>query len=150
MQKDNDVILIDNVNVAGCEYFCKYGNSCSFKQPFGFCKSDNCYYKELKKLEQENKELKESLKVFQKPDITNVLTLYRTGELDLQEERLNNYRSALEEIKEMAKFAQSLPCSDFSDCDNCDDEITNNGQFCMHKRIEEIKTKIDEVLNESK
>ena len=90
---------------------------------------DNCYFKRYKLLEQENKKLLNARNHFMAENL--------------------KYFNALEEIREMAKFAQSLPCSDFLDCDNCDDEITNNGQFCMHKRIEEIKTKIEEVLNEN-
>lgn len=59
-------IIIDGVNVAGCEYYSdidetcrelngKYEiNECDFMK----CNSQNCYYKQLKRLEQERDELK--------------------------------------------------------------------------------------------
>ena len=67
---------------------------------------------------------------------------------DMWREKAEKYRSALEEILESAKFAQCLPCGsgNLEDCLNCSDETTNNGQFCMEKRIHEIKTKCVEVL----
>ena len=102
-------IIIDGVNVAECGYYYDTFGHCDLcgigtdrSDTFClYCKDNtNCYYKQLKRLEQENKELKECLKVYQRPDIVKVLTDYRTGELQLQENKLNNYRSALEEIRE--------------------------------------------------
>lgn len=86
----------------------------------------------LKKLEKENRELKE---------------LNKTICEDCSKE-IKVYWNALEEILESAKFAQCLPCGsgNLEDCLNCSDETTNNGQFCMEKRIHEIKTKCVEVL----
>ena len=65
-------IIIDGVNVAGCEHHLSTGycqlqmtfQGMVLKLPFGkhlecnLCDKD-CYYKQLKRLEQENKELKE-------------------------------------------------------------------------------------------
>ena len=64
--------------------------------------------------------------------------------------KMLDYKTVLEEILESAKFAQCLPCGsgNLEDCLNCNDDTTNNGQFCMEKRIHEIKTKCVEVLNE--
>lgn len=86
------------------------------------------YLQKIDKLEQENKELKTKLDVF-------AFTI-------------SQYESALEEILESAKFAQCLPCGsgNLEDCLNCNDDTTNNGQFCMEKRIHDIKTKCVEVL----
>lgn len=182
-------IYINGVNVAGCEFF---DYECSaYRQEYwesedntkDMCSSHhNCYYKQLKRLEQENKKLKErfnslkeipiyeqckalqqenkELKIYiesNKQQIEEVETLVMDNDRLQQEvENLKDtiyydvekYRSALEYILESAKFAQCLPCGsgNLEDCLNCDDETTNNGQFCMEKRIEEIKTKINEVL----
>ena len=70
-------------------------------------------------LVEENKRLKEDLKVYHRPDIIKVLTDYRTGELGLLEEKYdtltnkffnsetNNYKLkiCLQEIKEIAETA---------------------------------------------
>ena len=48
-------IIIDGVNVAGCEQ--RFGdNKCALLDQY-FCEDSDCYYKQLKRLEQENKEL---------------------------------------------------------------------------------------------
>lgn len=62
-------IIIDGVDVAGCISFdknngyniCCYDDTREDKIPFAnFCEENkNCYYKQLKRLEKENKELKE-------------------------------------------------------------------------------------------
>ena len=138
-------MIIDGINVAGCEFF---DYECSaYRQEYwesedntkDMCSSHpNCYFKQLKRLEQENKELKAYKDINE--DFKKAW--------DELNEKYKQLRSALEEIMEIAKFAQCLPCGsgNLEDCLNCDDETTNNGQFCMEKRIEEIKTKINEVL----
>ena len=63
MQNDKKVILINGVNVAGCEFYLqdeKYSCDLSFINQEELCKCDDvqdCTYKQLKRLEQENKEL---------------------------------------------------------------------------------------------
>ena len=88
----------------------------------------NFYIPKLKRLEQENKELKEE----------NSLLSYN---LHIKEEEAEHYlkevsrhRSALEEIREIIK-ADCKRCT--AECD-CDDDCTRY----------KIKTKINEVLNE--
>lgn len=59
-------IIIDGVNVAGCEYLNKVVNEepyCNMDEEHLYtCSSDeNCYFKQLKRLEQENAELKQTL-----------------------------------------------------------------------------------------
>ena len=95
----------------------------------------------IAKLENENKELKEKVKS-RENELANMA--------EQANMRINNYRSGLEEILESAKFAQCLPCGsgNLEDCLNCNDDTTNNGQFCMEKRIHDIKTKCVEVLND--
>ena len=99
---------------------------------------------ECHKLEQENKELKEENRYYKAELKLSCNELDKSNNWQIAERReKNKYRSALEEILESAKFAQCLPCGsgNLEDCLNCDDETTNNGQFCMEKRIHEIKTK---------
>lgn len=111
-------IIIDGVNVAGCEYFDRdssLNNCLAHCIPYPECtcyescdEHPNCYYKQLKRLEQENKQMK----------------------------------SALEEIRDMVKQANK------DICDNCGwhntDGCSPNGYLC-HDLIE-IKNKINEVL----
>lgn len=194
-------IIINGVDVAGCAYMLnnkiqgkQHGpakampyakeTSCvcrkSIDTPYNFCKHNpNCQYKQLKRLEQENKELKEKIIELSEEKghlIVENNTLKESNQSlsmlgtdlvsanetvrkeffradknkDMWREKAENYRSALEEILESAKFAQCLPCGsgNLEDCLNCDDDTTNNGQFCMEKRIHEIKTKCVEVLGE--
>ena len=65
-------IIIDGVNVAECYWKCKDGDCAMYyadlsadnnELEFGFNCEDNpnCYYKQLKRLEQENKELKKQI-----------------------------------------------------------------------------------------
>ncbi len=55
-------IIIDGVDVSGCKYFClnQTGNNClNHNQGFSMnCNNNNCYYKQLKRKEQECEELK--------------------------------------------------------------------------------------------
>jgi hypothetical protein len=89
----------------------------------------NFYIPEIKRLEQENKELKEKVKS-------------RENELvNMSEQanmRINNYRSALEEIKEIARFNQFY---------NPEDLLINGdiGQV-QNLKMTEIYDKIREVL----
>ena len=95
--------------------------------PKEFTCNDFTPNKQLKRLEQKNFELEESLKVFNKPDVKKVLTLYNCGEItrleqenrelktykDVNEdfkkawnelnEKHKRYRSALEEIKNIVE-----------------------------------------------
>jgi len=100
----------------------------------------------VKRLEQENKELKivkEQLKKW------NDENLKRQDDMqlwiDLAEEQRSKYRSALEEIRKIVKQANK------DICDNCGwhntDGCSPNGYLC-HDLIE-IKNKINEVLNDN-
>ena len=46
------------------------------------------FLNDIKRLQAENYELKESLKVFNKPDVKKVLTLYNCGEIERLEQEL--------------------------------------------------------------
>jgi hypothetical protein len=96
----------------------------------------NCYFKQLKCLEQENKELKHrnknlklALSTYEMPEVVKVLTDWRTGELQLQENKLNKYKQAIEEIR--------------SYCDEQNIKADYTACYCY------ITNKIDEVLNDN-
>lgn len=78
-------------------------------------------YEELR---QENNNLKLVLEAYKIPEVVKVLTDWRTGELQLQEEKLEKYKKIVEEAKEMIMNIcgeecnyrwESLDCGD-SDC----------------------------------
>lgn len=100
----NEEIIIDGVDVSGCDRYndfpCKHGEPyaiclASFEQwndgEHKYCKDrPDCYYKQLKRLQAENEQLKE--------------TCY--GLLKIQyalAEESNEYEKALEEIREILK-----------------------------------------------
>ncbi|MCR5266761.1 MAG: hypothetical protein K6E29_09265 [Cyanobacteria bacterium RUI128] len=51
------------------------------------------------RLQAENFELKESLKVFQRPDITKILTLYKVGDIELLEQKCDKLQAENEQLK---------------------------------------------------
>lgn len=94
--------IIDGIDVSECKYLNKVVNEepyCNIDEEHLYtCSSDeNCYYKQLKRLQAENYELKESLKVFQSPDIKKVLTLYRTGEIERIEQENEKLKKEFKE-----------------------------------------------------
>lgn len=98
---------------------------------------DSCYFKRCKRLEQENKELKEEKQAIKSYlGIEAKTILERLEELDEWKHNdkllLWKYRSALEEIREIV----NEPCIEDEDCETCDSN-------CMCK---EILDKINEVL----
>ena len=153
MTEEKEAIYIDGVDVAGCKYLNKVVNEepyCNIDEEHLYtCSSDeNCYYKQLKRLEQENKELKEVKEQLKKWNDEN---LKRQGEMqlwiDLAEEQRKKYRSALEEIREieeLAYYSKGISEEPLSQRDFMIDAINNYEQ----RRIK-ILTKINEVINES-
>ena len=108
-------IIIDGVNVAGCEFYQIEANELYPKAQYcgsmrnTFCENEpDCYYKQLKRLEQENKRLKKDVQLFK--------CLDTFGESECRcacrclgnefcedaDKKINNYRSALEEIRELS------------------------------------------------
>jgi len=108
---------------------------------------DSCYFKRCKRLEQENKELKENLLDKYSPRYYDIVPKRQTVELykkfdDLRNQN-NTYRSALEEIK--AIINQS--------CDNCKhnkDSITCSIGDCGEGKLKIIENKINNVLGNSR
>ena len=111
-------IIIDGVNVAGCYFYykgeCRCEQNCidddkgeTIKELFyrepehnkWECEpSKDCYYKQLQILKQENEKLKEKFKQFFNIDNQEC------WDLAFLNNENANYRSALEEIKDMCKF----------------------------------------------
>ena len=158
-------IIIDNIDVSKCEAFFKANKTCYNCYA---CEGSDCYFKQLKRLEQENKELKEECANLKSliwyincsgeiETIDCVIseyyesrnTQYEKGfwkkvcALKGKDEFKNNYRSALEEIREKIKSLNKDICNNcgWYNTDNCQP----NGYVC-HDLIE-IQNKINEVLN---
>lgn len=146
-------IIVDGVNVAGCEYLCTnhMGNNClNHNQDFSMnCKNNNdCYYKQLIRLEQENKELRERLsgKTFfcencekqarENEKLKEKVKLRENELANMAEQanmRINTYLSALEEIRDYLNTLSSV-----------DSDFPNTETYLR------IQDKIGDVLNEGK
>jgi chromosome segregation ATPase len=151
-------IIIDGVNVSECDYISDLDCSCIFvKNYYGTTTSircsqvKNCHYKQLKRLEQENKELKRKIEILlgqlvinDGEDVTVQISQSQFdeyNELKQENEKLLDarnhfmgvnlkYFNALEEIKSIAdKF-----------------DYWNNNLPEASEVISEIKDKINEVL----
>lgn len=89
-------IIINGIDVSECRYLNKVVNEelyCNIDEEHLYtCSSDeNCYFKQLKGLQEENKELKKQLE------------FSRTHKAVLDAERIK-YKQALEEIKNIAEL----------------------------------------------
>lgn len=61
-------------------------------------------------------------------------------------QEIRKYKNKLEEIREIVKNSNQLPCADFyADCENCKDETTDNGKTCMRKGLKEIRSLVERV-----
>ena len=97
---DKQQIIINGVNVSGCEYVCNtaFGNiGCKlpFNEEIHCCNNLNCYYKQLARKTQECEELKERL-VRTEEDLK-----YQC--VDCMNVKSDRYRKAIDEIKEIVK-----------------------------------------------
>lgn len=140
-------IIIDGVNVAGCEFYLqdeKYSCDLSFINQEELCKCNDvqdCYYKQLKRLEQENKELKEeNIKV--KKEFNNLIAeiisdIEYTGEIacngESPKEHLHQMQKALASLKEIRVMLVKLNTND-------EDDFTYE--------FSKIEDKINEVLQQ--
>lgn len=62
-------------------------------------------------------------------------------------QEIRKYKNKLEEIREIVKNSNQLPCTDFyADCENCKDETTDNGKTCMRKGLKRI---LEVVVNDA-
>jgi len=123
---EEEKIIIDGVDVSECEWFGCTGYSCTDEYKDYICKNNSdCYFKQLKRLEQENKKLLEI-----NDDIKDrYCELYKNA--DQLTNKTYRYKQALEKIREIT-----------------DEYITD----CMGSKcegMEEIQNKINEVLNDN-
>jgi len=139
-------IIIDGVNVAGCKY---YTPTCVSTHLWGAltksnkCEDNpNCYYKQLKRLEQENKELKIYIESNKQQVEEAEMLVMDNDRLQQEVENLKDtiyydiekYRIALEEIREIVKV----------DCKGCTAECDCDDDWTRYM----IKNKINEVLGD--
>lgn len=121
---DKEQIMINGVDVSGCISFdknneyniCCYDDIREDKIPFAnFCvENKNCYYKQLKRKEQECEELlKENQQL--RNSLSDSLMFKFTG----QENETNRYRKALEEIEAATKINCEEICG--RKFENCND-----------------------------
>ena len=136
--KDMEKIIIDGVNVAGCNDFYKEWDNWEGKDNYrcqdylsGICEGNDCYYKQLQRLKQENEELKEDLKLY-----SEWLDEERKSR-EFWYDKLLPFRKALEEIREIANQ---------TNCKNKLTEYTVADLSTMQNKFSEILNKIDEVL----
>lgn len=114
-------IIIDGIDVSECIHIQNFENVLFVCEETGRkCEvSKNCYYKQLKRKEQENEELKKQLEEYQDQEPTIVNTI---GNLQLQVkawiEQSAKYKQALDEIKnyqqrncETCVFANTQKCN---------------------------------------
>ncbi len=122
--------IINGIDVSECKYFNKVVNEepyCNMDEEHLYtCSSDeNCYYKQLKRLQEENKELKEKNK--------GLLNLCNNGGALLATEsaKTKKYKQALENMKQFLIFA--------------DHSNTGNKYF---ENVEKVLNIANEVLND--
>ena len=128
-------IIIDGVNVAGCGYYYDTFGHCDIcgrgtdkSDTFcSYCKDNSdCYYKQLQRLKQENE-------TYKRKNVELQITLNEFN-------RFNNYRKALEEIREIVMESQPI------------DEPISQTEFTMREmalqtnKLIRVIAKINEVL----
>ena len=137
-------ILIDGVNVAGCEHFCH--NVCTEK---GFCDDascklfENCLYKQLKRLEQENKALKKQIESDKGLITVGGKQQYKyLQEIDkLQQENKKLKEENKQHIKEKQILNERLYCYAYEkDC-----HLTCKQQDCLLKNSYVYRSTLEEI-----
>lgn len=98
--KMTEEIIVDGVNVAGCKDFLEpVGCDNTDTLSMTCSRNNNCYYKQLQRLKQENELLKKSN-----------FTL-REQTINYSAVKENDYRKALEEIREIADIIYNTNCN---------------------------------------
>lgn len=125
------------IPITECKYFEGIGDC---KEAKGLCvDNDNCYFKQLARLREENEELKKQLE------------FSRTHKTVLDAGRIK-YKQALEEIRNIAeKLITETPeynsCYYKDECgDNCTPKKQSKAEYCCYENVDKILTIINEVL----
>lgn len=134
---ENKEIYIDGVKVEECSYYNKDNTPYCCEVWDNECEAQNCYFKQCKRLEQENKELKEEIR-FHNKENSSLLAERNAAQIGYDEIRevRERYRSALEEIRNDLKEVCKEEC-DYTKPKFCGDCDCRYGQ---------ILNKINEVL----
>lgn len=141
--------MIDGINVTKCMHFtkqynygyCELSNDSCDEFQYNCAKNKNCYYKQLKRLEQENKELKGRYqKLLEDLSCSNGCL---RNKIDIE----IKYRSALEEIKKYAEYTKEDAMRGYHSDSLFKSSTIFDGIF--HRNILCID-KINEVLNDSR
>lgn len=126
----NKQIIIDGVDVSGCEYYDEERPTltCTCEEyPCSEC--PNCHYKQLARKTAKCEELKEKFKLAE--------SLYRA--CNIKDKKINKLEQAIAEIKEIAEDMNEECFYDDFDCMNCD---MQNG--CTYFNKKQIIQKIRE------
>ena len=95
-----DKVIIDKVDVSGCKY-CDDGTCCDKDVMSLSCENTDCIYKQLKRLEQENEQLKKSIdRIIQEKEI-------KTIDLDIAKENAE-LKAENERLKEEIEIRDNL------------------------------------------
>ena len=121
-------IIIDGVDVSGCSYY-QYNMCTATKDDYGDCSlccqdydMNDCYYKQLKRKEQECEELKHEVELM----------------MDCASCKVDEYKQTLAEIKEIAEpFCNA--------CQEFEPEKSKNCINCTYCNYNKILQKISEV-----
>ena len=136
-------LIIDGVDVSGCEHFNDSGNyNCRGCRR---CNDNpNCYYKQLKRKEQECEELKNfhiNLVGVKECEIKELAELkadnkHLNGLLNQALKELEEHREAFEKVRELIQ-------KEIADCEHCDD-CTNCEYNCCTRQILQICDEVKE------
>ena len=159
---ENKEIIIDGVDVSGCEYYDEERPTltCTCEEyPCSEC--PNCHYKQLARKTAECEELKEQFKLAE--------PLYQS--CNIKDKKIKNYEQTLAEIKEIAEPYKMLikkicgNCKKYDDCHACCykdincykytssktnacEEFTYSDEFVPNILANNILQKISEVIND--
>ena len=107
----------------------------------------------IDQLKEYNNQLKARIRPFE-DSYFNGLSSIEIAELAKKSIRLacenRKLENALEKIKEIAENNRSAPCLEIGcDCEHCEDECTENGEFCMENGLNKILQIISDCEGEN-
>lgn len=137
-------IIIDGINVINCEYFNSKYEGChcyNTKQEcyaitpneHTSCKGVNCHYKQLKRKEQEIKNICKAFDIEYAIDEETGNLIGRCNKLYKKEQECEKYKQVLDKIKEIAKNMNNECFYDDFECKDCD--MKNGCTYFNKKQI---------------